>query len=883
MGKRFAVFLVVLFSVFAADHSEAGNRKLGQSSVENCILCNVHDIDGDTAEKGWIDCTKELKDSAEECEGVDLHPSQSGLCSHHGVEFGSSLSVETNVQNAISDFPPNQKQVVLESLPEEKHPLQVLRDEPETWSNKFHKRVLFSRPDTLRRNLRALQTLSKLHAVRYLSSQTAVSSPDSTVSSSSMSPVASPLDTNHRSIPSDASQGSLQQSNDILKYLLAALVASSVVGLTLIVLLLILYTKTKKMNAHDGPRDGKPLFNFSSTDVSPSSQKSQSVSILKSQDIKAVSTSDSSSDVIHDSSHVQSQTTNAKAESEGKVAILPLPPGRIKPPSHAPPPRPPSPPQAPAPAPTPAPVPTPAPTSAPTPAPPPASAPAPPPPPKAGHPPPPTPPPHMKSSSLEGTHHQRSSTGSGASAESVAPKTKLKPLFWDKVQACPSHEMVWHDLKAGSFIFNEEMMETLFGFAASDKNKNENKKDSNAFDNTPQFIQIIDPKKAQNLSILLRALNVTTEEVCDALKEGSELPVEFVQTLLKMAPTTDEELKLRIYDGEISQLGPAERFLKGLISIPFAFKRLESLLFVSTFPDEFATLKESLETLEVACKELRSSRLFAKLLEAVLKTGNRMNDGTYRGGATAFKLDTLLKLSDVKGTDGKTTLLHFVVLEIIRSEGKRAARRLKESQGVCEDRNHDSFEETEEYHKNLGLQVVSGLSNELEDVKKAAVIDNQALTETVSKVNQSLAYTKNFLKTEMQDVEEDDQFRDTLTSIAIQAESDIKWLIAEEKRIMDLVKSTGDYFHGKSRRDETSHLFVVVRDFLIMLDNACKDIKKLVFPSVTPKKGASSPSTTLPNAHGSTPAESPLEMQRRLFPSMKERHTSDIYSSEDES
>lgn len=35
-----------------------------------------------------------------------------------------------------------------------------------------------------------------------------------------------------------------------------------------------------------------------------------------------------------------------------------------------------------------------------------------------------------------------------------------------------------------------------------------------------QYIQIIDRKKAQNLSILLRALNVTTEEVADALQEG---------------------------------------------------------------------------------------------------------------------------------------------------------------------------------------------------------------------------------------------------------------------------------------------------------------------------------------------------------------------------
>ena len=66
--------------------------------------------------------------------------------------------------------------------------------------------------------------------------------------------------------------------------------------------------------------------------------------------------------------------------------------------------------------------------------------------------------------------------------------------------------------------------------------------------------------------------------------------------------------------------------------------------------------------------------LFIKLLEAVLKTGNRLNTGTFRGDAKACKLDTLLKLLDVKGVDGKTTLLHFVIQEIIKAEGARAAR-----------------------------------------------------------------------------------------------------------------------------------------------------------------------------------------------------------------
>ena len=67
------------------------------------------------------------------------------------------------------------------------------------------------------------------------------------------------------------------------------------------------------------------------------------------------------------------------------------------------------------------------------------------------------------------------------------------------------------------------MIETLFGYASVDKNKNDRKKEPSTQDSMPQYIQILDPKKAQNLAILLRALNVTTEEVCDALREGDFL------------------------------------------------------------------------------------------------------------------------------------------------------------------------------------------------------------------------------------------------------------------------------------------------------------------------------------------------------------------------
>ncbi|KAL3636813.1 Formin-like protein 5 [Castilleja foliolosa] len=481
--------------------------------------------------------------------------------------------------------------------------------------------------------------------------------------------------------------------------------------------------------------------------------------------------------------------------------------------------------------------------------------------------------------------------GSGDAYRSNTSKTKLKPFFWDKVSANTADDtMVWGHLRAGSFQFDEEMIESLFGCPLAGK-KNGEKKEAAAHAPPAQFVQIIDARKSQNLSILIKALNITTQEISDALKEGNELPPELVQTLIRMAPTAEEELKLRLYDGELSRLGPADRFLKVMVDIPFAFKRLESLLFMCTLEDDATTLKESFVVLQAACTELRKSRLFLKLLEAVLKTGNRMNDGTFRGGAQAFKLDTLLKLSDVKGIDGKTTLLHFVVLEIIRSEGIRASRAAREMWSMSnlksEDLDVDTTNDSDDKLRSIGLQVVSGLGNDLENVKKAAVLDIEGITGIVAQLGHALIKAQNFLNFNMKSVGEEDGFHQSLKGFLQHAEVEVKWLLNEEKQITALMKSTADYFHGNTGKEEGLRLFVIVRDFLIILDKVCKEVKDFPITAKTPNKenlaGATMPPSKKEDPAATTAQKTALAVgpQQKLFNAIVERRI-DSSSSDDD-
>ena len=66
-----------------------------------------------------------------------------------------------------------------------------------------------------------------------------------------------------------------------------------------------------------------------------------------------------------------------------------------------------------------------------------------------------------------------------------------------------------------------------------------------------------------------------------------------------MAPTEEEEIKLKDYHGDISELGPAEQFVRALLDIPFAFKRLDAMWYREKFREEVNYIRESYEILEV--------------------------------------------------------------------------------------------------------------------------------------------------------------------------------------------------------------------------------------------------------------------------------------------
>ncbi|KAF3329101.1 formin-like protein 16 [Carex littledalei] len=424
---------------------------------------------------------------------------------------------------------------------------------------------------------------------------------------------------------------------------------------------------------------------------------------------------------------------------------------------------------------------------------------------------------------------------------------RMKPLHWDvqrRLDAGPGQSMVWDRFKeGGSFRIDEESMEALFGAtAAPSRLKPTETTDSNTSATPAALPQIIllDPRKSQNLAIVLRSLSSTRQEILDALLEGlSDLNIDTLEKLSKLGLTKEEQELIRSFDGDPSRLADAESFLFDLLrSVPNAFERVEAMLFRSTYGHEVANVRQSLQVLQHACKELRGSALFFKLLEAVLKAGNRMNAGTARGNAQAFNLASLNKLSDVKSTDGSTTLLHFIVETVVRAEGKRCAINssfgLRRTPSIASNASNRSGEDSstaaaarEERHleyMQLGLPVVGRISSEMASVKRAAGIDYDALVAVCPLLEGRLTKIKRFLNSTVGDA-----FAREMQGFVDVAEQEISSVKVEQDRVLELVKRTTEYYHAGASKERSAaplQLFVIVKDSLAMVDKACVDLTK---------------------------------------------------------
>ncbi|XP_074365164.1 formin-like protein 8 [Apium graveolens] len=405
---------------------------------------------------------------------------------------------------------------------------------------------------------------------------------------------------------------------------------------------------------------------------------------------------------------------------------------------------------------------------------------------------------------------------------------------------------VWDEVNGDSFRADGDLMEALFGSVATNRkspkrvgNMSSPKRERNS---PPSKIFILDARKSQDISIILRSLSVSRKEIIDALTEGQDLDVNILEKLNRIAPTTEEVSDILAFDDDHTRLADAESFLYHVLkAVPSAFTRFNAMLVGSNYDSQVLFLKQSLQTLESGCKELRTRGLLPKLIEAVLKAGNQMNAETSHGNTKAFNLTFLQKLSDVKSTDGNTTLLHFVVEEVVRAEGKRCvinkSRSLNSSSSSSSSiRNYGGqmlekpmqIKDMENEYIMLGLPIVGGISSQFSSVKKSATLDYDALNKASSTLSDNVAEIRKLVG-ECAISGGGEGFIKKMKTFLDASEGELRVARKEFTTIMELVKRTTEYYQAGASKDimaQPLQLFVIVKDFLAMVDQACIDITR---------------------------------------------------------
>jgi len=266
----------------------------------------------------------------------------------------------------------------------------------------------------------------------------------------------------------------------------------------------------------------------------------------------------------------------------------------------------------------------------------------------------------------------------GARKQSVKPNVPMKSLFWTKIPEMKLTGTVWSDLSDLGIDLGIPNLEKTFCKKAPKKAKagEEEKKKPDK----PKEVNLLDPKVLQNVGIALARYRMTPDEIKLSVMMMDEvrLDMDKLNSLLNLAPTSEDIQVLRDYEGEVNLLGKVERFFLKIMDIPRYTNRLECFVFKLKFESSLESIREQFVIVKEALIQVKESRSLRRFMEVALALGNYLNGGTPRGGVNGFKIDGLLKLATVKSVDNKASLMNFLVAWFNEREEERYVMDIKD-------------------------------------------------------------------------------------------------------------------------------------------------------------------------------------------------------------
>lgn len=183
-------------------------------------------------------------------------------------------------------------------------------------------------------------------------------------------------------------------------------------------------------------------------------------------------------------------------------------------------------------------------------------------------------------------------------------------------------------------------------------------------------VSILNSKKSMNIGILLKRFKRSPNDIVEAVRHGNLCFASGkLKELNKLLPDDMETKKLMSFDGDLSQLNEADRFMVMLVQVPGYKVRLKSLLLREEFFIFIEEIKHSIAVMTTAANELLACDDLHSIIRLVLKAGNYMNAGGYAGSAIGFRMTSLLKLVDTKANKPGMNLMHYVSMQAQQIDG----------------------------------------------------------------------------------------------------------------------------------------------------------------------------------------------------------------------
>ncbi|XP_042031883.1 formin-like protein 18 [Salvia splendens] len=249
-------------------------------------------------------------------------------------------------------------------------------------------------------------------------------------------------------------------------------------------------------------------------------------------------------------------------------------------------------------------------------------------------------------------------------AKALAKRSSLKPYHWLKLTRA-MHGSLWAETQKpeeASQAPELDLCELESLFSAAIPNSDGRKVNMRGSTVKSDKVHLIELRRAYNCEIMLTKVKIPVSDLMNSVLalDDSALDADQVENLIKFCPTKEEIELLKNYKGDMENLGKCEQFFMELMKVPRVEAKLRVFSFKIQFSSQISDLRQSLNIVNSISKEVKNSVKLKRIMQTILSLGNALNQGTARGSAVGFRLDSLPKLAETRARNNKLTLIHYL-------------------------------------------------------------------------------------------------------------------------------------------------------------------------------------------------------------------------------